>query len=183
MWPQHSPPVRQRAFFEFSLCLSRACLGKKMTVVYKWLKKPVSPTGAERPLSNNATVCCLLTKKKNAKRLICQDRLGTNVGKLEANGVSAGTFYLAANCSADYTHCGARRGRTLFYWPADKTARSAPVVPRLFSLIEIRGARHVVLSNLTFRDTSYWSGGAWHNTGSTVRGNASVFLRCHLMAT
>ena len=141
------------------------------------------PYRCGKPLSNNATVCCLLTKKKNAKRLICQDRLGTNVGKLEANGVSAGTFYLAANCSADYTHCGARRGRTLFYWPADKTARSAPVVPRLFSLIEIRGARHVVLSNLTFRDTSYWSGGAWHNTGSTVRGNASVFLRCHLMAT
>jgi hypothetical protein len=26
-------------FFEFSLCLSRACLGKKMTFIYKWLKK------------------------------------------------------------------------------------------------------------------------------------------------
>ena len=26
-------------FFEFSLCLSRACLGKKTTFMYKWLKK------------------------------------------------------------------------------------------------------------------------------------------------
>jgi hypothetical protein len=95
--------------------------------------------------------------------------------------VSAGTFYLAANCSADYTHCGARRGRTLFYWPADKTARSAPVVPRLFSLIEIRGARHVVLSNLTFRDTSYWSGGAWHNTGSTVRKRVCLFANAIIL--
>jgi hypothetical protein len=26
-------------FFEFSLCLSRACLGKIMHFIYKWLKK------------------------------------------------------------------------------------------------------------------------------------------------
>ena len=32
---------RKRAFFEFSLCLSRACLGKNMTIyIHKWLKKP-----------------------------------------------------------------------------------------------------------------------------------------------
>eukprot|EP01046_Picozoa_sp_COSAG06_P026514 COSAG06_NODE_2284_length_7174_cov_5.515336_2_plen_81_part_00 len=29
------------AFFEISLCLSRACLGKKLHFIYKWLKKPV----------------------------------------------------------------------------------------------------------------------------------------------
>ena len=28
-------------FFEFSLCLSRACLGKKIVFIYKWLKKYV----------------------------------------------------------------------------------------------------------------------------------------------
>jgi hypothetical protein len=28
-----------RTFFEFSLCLSRACLGKIMHFIYKWLKK------------------------------------------------------------------------------------------------------------------------------------------------
>ena len=33
---------RKRAFFEFSLCLSRACLGKMFTFIDKWLKKPVS---------------------------------------------------------------------------------------------------------------------------------------------
>jgi hypothetical protein len=32
---------RKRHFCEFSLCLSRACLGKKMTFIYKWRKKPV----------------------------------------------------------------------------------------------------------------------------------------------
>ena len=83
-----------------------------------------------------------------------------------AAALAPGTFYLAANCSAAYKHCGARRGRTLFYWPTDSSARSAPVIPRLFSLVEVRGARHVVLSNFTFADTSYWSGGAWHNIGS-----------------
>ena len=31
----HKTPL----FFEFSLCLSRACLGKKMHFIYKWLKK------------------------------------------------------------------------------------------------------------------------------------------------
>ena len=29
----------KRAFLEFSLCLSRACLGEKMTFTFKWLKK------------------------------------------------------------------------------------------------------------------------------------------------
>ena len=30
---------RKVVFFEFSLCLSRACLGKIMHFIYKWLKK------------------------------------------------------------------------------------------------------------------------------------------------
>ena len=30
----------KRAFLEFSLCLSRACLGKIIIFVCKWLKKP-----------------------------------------------------------------------------------------------------------------------------------------------
>jgi hypothetical protein len=36
---------RKRAFLEFSLRLSRACLGKKITFIYKWRKKPVFLTG------------------------------------------------------------------------------------------------------------------------------------------
>eukprot|EP01046_Picozoa_sp_COSAG06_P010508 COSAG06_NODE_575_length_14056_cov_25.763345_3_plen_189_part_00 len=37
----HMPVVacRKRPFFEFSLCLSRACLGKIMHFIYIWLKK------------------------------------------------------------------------------------------------------------------------------------------------
>jgi hypothetical protein len=31
--------VRKKSFFEFSLCLSRACLGKMIVFIYKWLKK------------------------------------------------------------------------------------------------------------------------------------------------
>jgi hypothetical protein len=34
--------VRKTAsFFEFSLCLSRACLGKMFVFIYKWLKNAV----------------------------------------------------------------------------------------------------------------------------------------------
>ena len=34
--------VRKTAsFFEFSLCLSRACLGKMMVFIYNWLKNAV----------------------------------------------------------------------------------------------------------------------------------------------
>eukprot|EP01046_Picozoa_sp_COSAG06_P019227 COSAG06_NODE_1364_length_9696_cov_14.104929_7_plen_92_part_00 len=36
-------------FFEFSLCLSRACLGKIIIFIYKWRKKTVlSPVPARR---------------------------------------------------------------------------------------------------------------------------------------
>eukprot|EP01046_Picozoa_sp_COSAG06_P069038 COSAG06_NODE_18640_length_876_cov_1.021879_1_plen_68_part_10 len=34
--------VRKTAsFFEFSLCMSRACLGKMIVFIYKWLKNAV----------------------------------------------------------------------------------------------------------------------------------------------
>ena len=33
--------LKTPAFFEFSLCLSRAWLGKMITFIYKWLKKPL----------------------------------------------------------------------------------------------------------------------------------------------
>jgi hypothetical protein len=32
-------PCRNASFFEFSLCLSRACLGKMIIYIYKWRKK------------------------------------------------------------------------------------------------------------------------------------------------
>jgi hypothetical protein len=38
--------VRKTAsFFEFSLCLSRACLGKMIDLIYKWLKDAVFSQG------------------------------------------------------------------------------------------------------------------------------------------
>ena len=33
--------VGKTVFFEFSLCLSRACLGKVFFAIFKWLKKTV----------------------------------------------------------------------------------------------------------------------------------------------
>jgi hypothetical protein len=38
-------------FFEFSLCLSRACLGKMMHFIYKWRKKWLFCTGSLIPRS------------------------------------------------------------------------------------------------------------------------------------
>jgi hypothetical protein len=44
------PPIRRRvSFFEFSLCLSRACLGKIMLFIYKWRKKTVFLPGQAHP--------------------------------------------------------------------------------------------------------------------------------------
>jgi hypothetical protein len=40
----HDSTVKVRktaSFFEFSLCLSRACLGKMIVFIYKWLKNAV----------------------------------------------------------------------------------------------------------------------------------------------
>ena len=40
--PDETVQVRKTAsFFEFSLCLSRACLGKMIVFIYKWLKNAV----------------------------------------------------------------------------------------------------------------------------------------------
>jgi hypothetical protein len=44
------PPVRKTAsFFEFSLCLSRACLGKMFVFLYKWLRNAVFRRRPDRP--------------------------------------------------------------------------------------------------------------------------------------
>ena len=44
---------RNTSFFEFSLCLSRACLGRNIAFIYKWLEKTVfSPLS--RALKSNA---------------------------------------------------------------------------------------------------------------------------------
>ena len=51
-------------FFEFSLCLSRACLGKMFVFIYKWRKKwrfshpvPRTPTLQTTPLPSPVYVC------------------------------------------------------------------------------------------------------------------------------
>jgi hypothetical protein len=56
-------------FFEFSLCLSRACLGKMIVFIYKWLKNAVFRRAASGRGGGEAAVslhaCGLQTGKKN----------------------------------------------------------------------------------------------------------------------
>jgi len=44
----------KRSFFEFSLCLSRAGLGKMIVFIYKWLKKAVFCRVSEAQKQKNA---------------------------------------------------------------------------------------------------------------------------------
>jgi hypothetical protein len=109
-----------------------------------------------------------------------------------AAALAPGEFFLARNCSAALKHCGERRGRTLFYWPAagaPPPSASSPVFPQLFELLRMNGTRHFVLSNLTFRDTSFAAEGGWNgvagepsdgairiSNSSDIRIEASQFL-------
>jgi hypothetical protein len=38
-WSNRRLPCRNASFFEFSLCLSRACLGEMIILTFKWRKK------------------------------------------------------------------------------------------------------------------------------------------------
>ena len=77
--------VRKTAsFFEFSLCLSRACLGKMFVFRYKWRKNAVFRRTNQKRL-------CLSTFQMN--KMICQDRLGT---KTQGNPENAAVFSLTS---------------------------------------------------------------------------------------
>jgi hypothetical protein len=67
------------SFFEFSLCLSRACLGKMFVFIYKWRKKTVlSPSAA---LSNHTKPSWLQRNAQcNANRGIITTRVPPRVG-------------------------------------------------------------------------------------------------------
>jgi ABC-type Mn2+/Zn2+ transport system ATPase subunit len=42
------PVGKTASFFEFSLCLSRACLGKIIVYKYKWRKNAISRAGGQK---------------------------------------------------------------------------------------------------------------------------------------
>jgi hypothetical protein len=63
-------------FFELSLCLSRACLGKIIVFMYTWRKR----TAHIAVFACNAIFC----GAKNDQ--FYQDRLGTDTGKAEGKG-------------------------------------------------------------------------------------------------
>ena len=78
--------LKKILFFEFSLCLSRACLGKMFVFIYKRAKKTVFThrRGILGIVWSAGHIDC---KKRHfcavyvSKRSFCQDRLGTNMGK------------------------------------------------------------------------------------------------------
>ena len=68
--------MRIRPFFEFSLCLSRACLGKMIIFIYKWRKRrfpyrlcsrPSPRTPAWYPQRRNRGQPPVLARKTNLK--------------------------------------------------------------------------------------------------------------------
>jgi hypothetical protein len=94
--------VRKTAsFFEFSPCLSRACLGKLIVFIYQWLKNAVLRrssvgTRADVELMENLYIedwwikaLAELDQWHGVKKVFhtCQDRLGTNMEKVEKSRV------------------------------------------------------------------------------------------------
>ena len=62
----------------------------------------------------------------------CSARTGRVFLENVAAALSPGEFYVAESCSAEYLHCGSRRGKTLFYMPKGaKSPSDVPVLPRL----------------------------------------------------
>ena len=65
--PQPSFHLRENGlFFEFSLCLSRACLGKMMHFIYKWQKKARFLTRGTIQNQRSQTLCGPQTRESNA---------------------------------------------------------------------------------------------------------------------
>jgi hypothetical protein len=66
-------PARKRvSFVMLSLCLSRACLGKKIICIYKWRKKPVfSPRAAHTAECSGAAASAVAVKKAAYTRRPC----------------------------------------------------------------------------------------------------------------
>jgi hypothetical protein len=71
--------VQKTVFLEFSLCLSRACLGKMIVLYINGSKKPFSAGLWVQPRYGNA-FCAMAFNYLIAKILpsFCQDRLGTS---------------------------------------------------------------------------------------------------------
>jgi hypothetical protein len=78
---------KMASLFDFSLCLSRAWLGKMIVFIYKWLKNAVFRRSwrcsGELATSWVPKKRCLLCDARHfrLKTIIYQDRLGTNIGK------------------------------------------------------------------------------------------------------
>jgi hypothetical protein len=62
-WRRRAPPAIKRSAFEFSLCLSRACLGKKIAFTHKWLKKPFLHRPLASPMSRRHTTVSPCTSR------------------------------------------------------------------------------------------------------------------------
>jgi ABC-type multidrug transport system fused ATPase/permease subunit len=81
--------VRKTAsFFEFSLCLSRACLGKMIVSIYKWLKNAVfRRTTTLLGYAGKQNPFFAMPLYTRLKRSFLPRRLGTDIEKVEKSGV------------------------------------------------------------------------------------------------
>ena len=72
----------------------------------------------------------------------------------------------------------------LYAWPADAAQRAAlmggeAVVPVLDRLVDLNGSSHVVVSNLTFADTTYYADGFWDGPAMQPSDAAVRLSYCH----
>ena len=70
-----APPEKMAAFFEFSLCLSRACLGKKIALIYKWLKTTAFAYIRRHALAREALPHPVRLAPNHRKHTACKPRL------------------------------------------------------------------------------------------------------------
>ena len=68
--------IRTRSFFEFSLCLSRACLGKIIIYINEWLRKIVFLPGCEHDAVRISGMRQLRCRREPGplRSVVCRDR-------------------------------------------------------------------------------------------------------------
>jgi hypothetical protein len=71
VWSDDEGCEKRHLFFEFSLCLSRACLGKMIAVIYKWLKNAVFCSESWTAIKQTFPKMDEVRNKKTPFRLLC----------------------------------------------------------------------------------------------------------------
>ena len=118
----------KRSFFEFSLCLSRACLGEKSILMYTWLEKTVcSPAVVPRRRAVAANLVDNLQETLLFSHLVlayvCPEPVLVNVSFSVLNLRAKNALKSHRLCSADGV------GQRSFHAVSPRTARQSNIVP------------------------------------------------------